>query len=86
MALGVFCCAREFVGYEIEANKLFFLLFWIDLPWWLSYTSWCSGLTLMAVCGYDAQARMLGMGNPGEDLLHEVLQWIKGKVRKGQSL
>ena len=43
-----------------------------------------SGLLLASVAGYDAQAGMIGLGEPGEDLLQSwwrvVKKWLSKKT------
>jgi hypothetical protein len=50
--------------------------FWL----WISIT----GLVLASVSGYNAQARMIGLGEPGEDLLQSwwrsIKKWLRNKA------
>lgn len=38
------------------------------------------GGLLVAIAGYNAQARAVGMGEPGEDLLQQAWHWFRTKV------
>lgn len=58
-------------------------------PWLLDlhvggfvYFGYLVGTILLAISGYDAQAHMLGQGNPGEKLLQSGLNWLKSKSHK----
>jgi hypothetical protein len=50
--------------------------FWL----WISIT----GLVFASVSGYNAQARMIGLGEPGEDLLQSwwrsIKKWLRNKA------
>jgi hypothetical protein len=48
----------------------------------LVYFGYLVGTVLLAIAGYDAQAHMLGQGNPGEKLLQSGLNWLKSKFSK----
>jgi len=39
------------------------------------------GVVLVSIAGYDAQARMLKMGAPGEDLLQKFWAVFKQKIK-----
>jgi hypothetical protein len=41
------------------------------------YFGYLVGTVLLSIAGYDAQARMLKRGHPGEDLLQSAWIWIK---------
>lgn len=38
------------------------------------------GFLLIAIVGYSAQASLMGMGEPGEELLQQVWHWFRIKV------
>jgi hypothetical protein len=49
---------------------------------WPVYVGYLVGTILLAIAGYDAQAHMLGQGNPGEKLLRTGLDWTKSKLHR----
>jgi len=53
-----------------------------DLPirGWSYYLFVCVGAVLCAISGYNAQAKMTGLGEPGEDILRRTLLWLKVKI------
>lgn len=42
------------------------------------------GFVLLSLVGYNAQASMLGMGEPGEELLQKAWHWFRVKVLRQQ--
>lgn len=42
------------------------------------------GFVLLALVGYNAQASMVGMGEPGEELLQKAWHWFRVKVLRKQ--
>ncbi|PZO13556.1 MAG: hypothetical protein DCF26_16730 [Burkholderiales bacterium] len=74
--------------------RLVTIAFWIGLfvligPWvllaepsryWL-ITSAVGGV-LTSIAGYNAHAKMMGMGEPGEELLHSWWLWFKSKLNR----
>lgn len=57
-------------------------------PWLLienpsKHWYWCSllGVVLVAIDGYNSQAKMLGLGEPGEDLLKMWLRWLRERIK-----
>ena len=38
------------------------------------------GFVLIAIVGYNAQASLMGMGEPGEELLQQAWRWFRVKV------
>lgn len=48
--------------------------------WW--YPISVIGGLMVTFVGYDAQASMVGTGEPGEDILQNGWRWIKAKLRK----
>lgn len=46
--------------------------------WW--YIPSVLGGVLVAIAGYDAQAQMIGQGEPGEELLQRGWRWFKQHV------
>ncbi|MBN9412038.1 MAG: hypothetical protein J0H69_23075 [Burkholderiales bacterium] len=57
---------------------------WIFLEIPSKHWYWFSlcGLGIAAVAGYDSQARMLGLGDPGENLLEVAFRWARKFFRK----
>jgi hypothetical protein len=50
--------------------------------WWLVF-SLIGGL-LCSIAGYNAQARAVGLGEPGEELLQKAWHWFRSKVLRHQ--
>lgn len=57
-------------------------IFEIDLSPWLYYCLAVLGVVLASISGYNAQASMTGLGEPGEDLLQSWLARIKKWLKK----
>lgn len=55
-------------------------VFELSIRGWKYYALVCIGALLCAVSGYNAQAKMMGLGEPGEDLLKEIWLWIKVNI------
>ena len=65
------------VGVALIAGPL--LLGWpLGVAW---YIGALLGVILVSLAGYDAQARMLKMGTPGEDLLQKLWDNFKRKIK-----
>ena len=58
------------------------LIFDLQLRPWLYYLMCLVGVVLAAIGGYNAQAGMLGLGEPGEDLLQSWWKTIKTWFKK----
>ena len=54
----------------------------LDQPsiWW--YPVSLFGALAVSFVGYDAKASMVGMGEPGEELLQAWWEWVKAKANK----
>lgn len=65
------------VGAVLIAGPL--LMGWsLGMAW---YIGALLGVVLASIAGYDAQARMLKMGSPGEDLLQRFWAIVKQKIK-----
>lgn len=53
------------------------LIFDVQMNPWLYYVMCLVGVVLAAIGGYNAQAGMVGLGEPGEDLLQSWWKVIK---------
>ena len=66
------------VGVTLIAAPI--LLEWkLGIGWYLGALL---GVVLVSIAGYDAQARMLKMGTPGEDLLDRLWEKLRKKYGK----
>lgn len=54
---------------------------YIDKPSWGWYVVSLAGGVLVAIAGFDSQAKLLGMKEPGEDLLRSWANWLKDRAR-----
>lgn len=65
------------LGVVLIAGPL--LLDWpLGVAW---YTGALVGVVLVSIAGYDAQARMLKMGMPGEDLLQSIWDFFRRTIK-----
>ena len=57
---------------------------WIFIEKPESYWIWISmfGAVLVSIAGYNAQAGMIGLGEPGEELLQSCWAWVKKWLKK----
>lgn len=57
---------------------------WLFLEEPGKYWYWTSllGAVLASIAGYNSQAKMMGMGEPGEELLRSWLNRIKKLIRR----
>lgn len=55
-------------------------IFEINLNKWIYYLMLLVGAILVSIAGYNAQARALGQGEPGEELLQKAWLWFRVKV------
>ncbi|MEY2892364.1 MAG: hypothetical protein RJA98_2272 [Pseudomonadota bacterium] len=58
------------------------VIFDVDINRWIYYSMCLVGGVLCVIAGDNSTARMLGMGEPGEDLLREAWAWIKKKFQR----
>lgn len=54
---------------------------YIDEPSWGWYLVSLAGGVLVAIAGFDSQAKLLGMQEPGEDLLRSWAKWLQKRIR-----
>ncbi len=68
--LGIFFCLGPWLLIDNPSKNWY----------WLSVI----GGLLTTIAGYNSQARMLGLGEPGEELLKTWLSWICSHVKSGK--
>jgi hypothetical protein len=56
----------------------------IHINRWIYYLMILVGVVLISIAGYNAQARALGQGEPGEELLQKAWHWFRVKVLRQQ--
>ena len=56
----------------------------IDINQWVYYLMILIGVVLVSIAGYNAQARGLGQGEPGEELLQKAWHWFRVNVLRQQ--
>lgn len=58
--------------------------FFVDDPSWFWYFVSLGGGILVAIAGFDSQARLLGMGEPGESILQSCVKRIAAWVHRSR--
>ncbi len=56
----------------------------IHINRWIYYLMILVGVVLVSIAGYNAQARALGQGEPGEELLQKAWHWFRVNVLRQQ--
>jgi len=69
------------VAFLIGSSLIFGpAVFEISINKWIYYLMILAGVVLVSIAGYNAQARALGQGEPGEELLQQAWRWLRVKV------
>ena len=69
------------IGFLVGASLILGpAIFEINLNKWIYYLMLLVGAILVSIAGYNAQARALGQGEPGEELLQKAWHWFRVKV------
>lgn len=72
---------RSFIAIHIGLVLIFGpVVLEIHINRWIYYLMILVGVVLVSIAGYNAQARALGQGEPGEDLLQKAWHWFRVKV------
>lgn len=72
---------RSFIALHVGLVLIFGpVILEIQINRWIYYLMILVGVVLVSIAGYNAQARAVGMGEPGEELLQKAWHWFRVKV------
>lgn len=76
---------RNFIALHVGLVLIFGpVVLDIQINRWIYYLMILVGVVLVSIAGYNAQARAVGMGEPGEELLQKAWHWFRVKVLRQQ--